>query len=76
MVAFTCQSIGLLIGAAAPTPQLATAMMPLAIVPFTLMSGLLANRARLDPYWIWLEKLSFMSYGFVVVIVVVLELCV
>lgn len=64
LIGFTTQSIGLLLGAAAPTPQLATALLPLCIVPFTLVSGFLASNQRLDPYWLWLSRISFMSYGY------------
>ena len=62
--ALTSESLGIMIGSVAPDPQLAVAMTPAAIIPFFLTGGLFANRERLDPYWIWLEKLSYISYSF------------
>ena len=63
LVAFTTQSMGLLVGALAPTPQIATSLLPGFLLPFTLMSGFLANRGRIVPYWYWLERISFLAYG-------------
>jgi ABC-type multidrug transport system permease subunit len=63
-VAFTAQSLGLMVGALAPSAQIAIALAPVSFVPFMLMGGLFANRDRLDPYWLWLEKISFVAYGY------------
>eukprot|EP00899_Mesostigma_viride_P012079 jgi/Mesvir1/20872/Mv07952-RA.1 len=64
LVAFAAQSIGIMVGALAPNPALAVALTPMTIIPFILTSGLLANRERLNDAWVWLEKISFMSYGY------------
>lgn len=31
---------------------------------FLCATGFIANRDRLDPYWLWLERISFMAYGY------------
>ena len=64
MCALTSESLGIMLGSVAPDPQLAVAITPAAIIPFFLTGGLFANRERLDPYWIWLEKLSYISYSY------------
>ena len=57
-------SLGFCIGCAAPTPQLAIAGIPVTMLPLLLAGGLLANKDRLDPNWLWLETLSFAAYAY------------
>lgn len=44
--------------------QAAFAMMPLIFLPLFVVAGLFANTARLVPYWIWLNYLSFPRHAF------------
>ena len=57
-------AVGFVIGCLAPNPQLAVVMAPPVFVPLVLTAGLLANKNRLDPYFIWLESISFLAYGY------------
>jgi len=62
-------SLGYFIGCAVPTPEMAVALVPVFLVPFLLTGGLLINKDRLDPYFIWLEKISFISYAYEALII-------
>ena len=64
LCAYCASSLGFCIGCAAPTPQLAIAGIPVTMLPLLLAGGLLANKDRLDPSWLWLETLSFAAYGY------------
>ncbi len=57
-------ALGFCIGTVAPTPQLAIVTVPLFFIPFLLVGGLIANKDRLDPYFTWLESISFFSFGY------------
>lgn len=61
----TAAGLGLAISATVSSFQLASALAPLLIVPMMMAAGLMANTDRLHPYWWWLEKISFVRYGFV-----------
>lgn len=44
--------------------QAAFAVMPLIFLPLFVVSGLFANTARLVPYWVWLNYISFPRHAF------------
>lgn len=58
-------SFGLAASTIFPRSELAMAVVPLVILPLTLVSGLIANTERLDPDWMWLSYLSFPRYTYV-----------
>lgn len=57
-------SLGFFIGCIVPTPELAVTLAPVLIIPFMITAGLLASKERLDPYFLWLEKVSPFSYAY------------
>ena len=69
LIAQCAASMAIMLGAAAPTPDLAVALAPMPAVPFIVTGGFFANSERLDGFWIWLKKLSFFSYCFEIVAV-------
>ncbi|KNH06987.1 ATP-binding cassette protein subfamily G [Perkinsela sp. CCAP 1560/4] len=68
LVANTAQSYGLLVSAALSSVQTAMAIVPLTVLPFFLTGGLLANSARLDPWFNWLTYISFVRRGFIALV--------
>ena len=58
-------SFGLMVSTIFPTAQAALAFAPVIIMTMNNVSGLIANTARLDPYWLWLNYVSIPRYGFV-----------
>jgi len=58
--------LGMLISAAIDSYVVAAGVTPLCIIPMMLAGGLLASTSRLEPYWIWLEHLSVVRYGFII----------
>lgn len=64
MVSNTAYSFGLLATAFFPTVQVAMTFIPIIILPMMIVAGLFANTDRLDPYFVWLNYISFMRYGF------------
>lgn len=65
MIAQCANSMALLLGSVAPTPELAVALAPMPAIPFIIVGGFFANNVRFDHwYFVWLEKLSFFSYCF------------
>ena len=68
MVCQVCQALALLVGCAVSTPELATALAPAPLLPFIATGGFLANRARFRSGWIVVEKLSFISYTFEILV--------
>jgi len=58
-------SLGMLVSTCCPNFHVASAVVPVVIVPMLLSGGLLASSGRLDPYWLWLEKISIVRYAFV-----------
>lgn len=49
--------------------QAAFAMVPLVLLPLLVVSGLFANNSRLEPYWTWLNYLSFPRHAFLGMII-------
>lgn len=62
----TSSSIGTTVGALVSDEAAAAATVPMLMIPMMLVCGLLASNDQIRPYWIWLEKISFMRYTFVV----------
>ena len=59
------ESIGYIISAVAgDNVAVAFALTPIGIVPLMLFAGLLLNLDSTPPYFIWLEFISFMRWGF------------
>ena len=58
-------SFGLAASTVFPRSEIAMAVIPLVTLPMTLVSGLIANTARLDPDWMWLSYISFPRYAYV-----------
>ena len=57
-------ALGFVIGSIAPTPQIAVVLAPPFQIASVLVSGLLANKERIHPYFAWLETISFLSWGY------------
>lgn len=48
-----------------PTAEVSMAVVPIVMLPTMIVAGLFANSSRLDPYWLWLNYISFPRYSFV-----------
>jgi hypothetical protein len=46
--------------------MVSSALLPVIMTPMLLAGGLLASSDRLSPYWDWLQRISFLRQGFVV----------
>ncbi|CUI11976.1 ABC transporter, putative, partial [Bodo saltans] len=57
-------SFGLMAASVLPTAESAIAVVPLVIMPMSLVAGLFSNSSRLEPAWIWLEYLSIPRFCF------------
>ena len=57
--------IGFAISVWSPTYELATGFVPVVTLPMLLAGGVLATTDRLRPYWYWMEKISVIRYGYV-----------
>ena len=57
-------NFGLLATAFFPTAEVALAFAPMILLPMMIVAGLFANTDRLDPYWVWLNYISFPRYAF------------
>lgn len=57
-------SFGLMFATFFKESQAAFAMVPLILLPLFIVSGMFANTARLFPYWIWLNYLSFPRHAY------------
>lgn len=58
-------SFGLAASTVFPRAELALAVIPLVILPLSIVAGLFANTERLDPDWMWLSYLSFPRYAYI-----------
>eukprot|EP00762_Andalucia_godoyi_P003123 ANDGO_01002.mRNA.1 Protein white len=56
-------SIGYCLSALSSNPEIAQALMPLAMIPQMLLSGLFLNSDDVPPWFIWLQKISVIYYG-------------
>lgn len=59
-------SIGLALSAGTSNPIIASALIPTIMTPMMLTGGFLASTDRLRPYWVWLERVSFIRMPFVI----------
>eukprot|EP00917_Polyrhabdina_sp_WS-2016_P023340 GHVP01050571.1.p1 GENE.GHVP01050571.1~~GHVP01050571.1.p1 ORF type:complete len:670 (+),score=88.28 GHVP01050571.1:55-2064(+) len=57
-------SFGYFVAAVAPTVAVALALAPLVLLPFFIVSGFVISLDSLAPFWIWLEVISPIRYGF------------
>lgn len=64
LLANTGYSFGLMCASVFPTAEAAFAAVPLVFMPLSIVAGLFANTDRLDPYWIWLNYLSFPRFAY------------
>ncbi len=69
LTALTGASLGFTVGTFFPTIEAAMAIVPVAIMPLTLFSGLLISPENIPDYWIWLYYLSFFQYPYQIFIV-------
>ena len=69
MTSNTSYSFGLFATAFFPSAEVAMAFVPMAIMPMMIVAGLFANTERLDPYWVWLNYISFPRYAFTGIVV-------
>jgi ABC-type multidrug transport system permease subunit len=53
-----------LISAMAPSIGIALAMGPLLVMPFMIFGGLFVNNESCPPYYVWLQAISFIKYGY------------
>ena len=65
LIAFSGNSLGLLLGSMISDPKTVSAVASVFIVPFVLFSGFFKNRGNF-PVWIgWIEYISPLKYGFI-----------
>ncbi|RNF14755.1 ATP-binding cassette protein subfamily G, member 1 [Trypanosoma conorhini] len=57
--------LGFLLSASFTSLIVASATAPVILMPLALAGGLLASTDRLQPYWYWLEKPSFIRQAFI-----------
>ncbi|EPY42162.1 ATP-binding protein cassette protein subfamily G, member 2 [Angomonas deanei] len=60
-------AFGFMVSSLLPSLIVASAIVPLILLPLALAGGLFASSARLRPYWYWIEKPSFMRHAFILV---------
>jgi len=55
---------GLAISSAIDSYVVASGTTPLILIPMMLVAGLFSATTRMRPYWYWLEKISFLRSGY------------
>ncbi|KAK4525866.1 hypothetical protein GAYE_SCF17G3775 [Galdieria yellowstonensis] len=64
LTSLTAEGIALTVSVAAPTPQIASAIIPLFLVLSVLFGGFLLSNAQIPNYFVWLKYMSFVKYSF------------
>jgi ABC-type multidrug transport system ATPase subunit len=62
--AYAADAYGMLTATLFPSIEVAMALATLMLLPFFIVAGIFANTKRLDPYWVWLNYLSFVRWSF------------
>lgn len=57
-------AMGMLLGTAASDASVAISLVPVTLIPFMIFSGFFINTDNVPPYFIWIEYISFIKYGF------------
>eukprot|EP00455_Lapot_gusevi_P052863 TRINITY_DN8131_c0_g1_i2.p1 TRINITY_DN8131_c0_g1~~TRINITY_DN8131_c0_g1_i2.p1 ORF type:complete len:169 (-),score=18.20 TRINITY_DN8131_c0_g1_i2:307-813(-) len=57
-------SFGLMAASVFPSAEVSMALVPLVMLPLSIVAGLFANTDRLEPYWTWLMYISFPRYAY------------
>lgn len=65
MMQQTGAGIGLAASSLIDNYVLLTGVVPMLILPMMMVAGFMASTDRVRPYWIWLEKISFVRHGFI-----------
>mmetsp|Transcript_17197 Transcript_17197/g.43854 ORF Transcript_17197/g.43854 Transcript_17197/m.43854 type:complete len:757 (+) Transcript_17197:132-2402(+) len=63
VVGFIAVVIGLLFGFLIPNVRLATALVPIIMMPLVLFSGFLISRDNVPVYFVWLFYISYLQYS-------------
>ena len=58
-------AFGIFVAAFFQSTEVAFAFVPIVFLPLMLVAGLFANTSRLDPYWLWLNYLSFPRFAYI-----------
>jgi len=63
LVALMSGAFGFAAGIAFPTPQAASAIVPMMVMPMSIFSGLFIPLSNIPSYWVWVYYLSFFQYA-------------
>jgi len=63
-VSYMGNSFGMFAATLFPRPEIAFTLTPLFLMPQMIVAGLFANTDRLEPYWVWLNYISFPRYAY------------
>eukprot|EP00475_Leptophrys_vorax_P023598 TRINITY_DN3229_c0_g1_i3.p1 TRINITY_DN3229_c0_g1~~TRINITY_DN3229_c0_g1_i3.p1 ORF type:complete len:687 (+),score=141.68 TRINITY_DN3229_c0_g1_i3:16-2076(+) len=62
--AFSAEGVGFFISTISPNVMIANLLTPIILITFLLLSGFYANISTIPKFFIWLEYISFMRYGY------------
>ncbi|KAJ3167487.1 ATP-binding cassette sub- G member 2 [Geranomyces variabilis] len=63
-IVWACIGLGMIVGAASPSVEVAQMVAPLSVVLFVIFSGFLVSSNDLLPVFVWIQYLSPLYYGF------------